>query len=88
MNLDTILTEESLSSPCEKCEGSGKINPPESSNNSPPMTDMWESDGIYQTQCPNCPDCNGTGIKLTPAGKVLKDFIKNVIPRTSSNSVR
>lgn len=73
MNLDTILTKESLYSPCEKCGRSGKIN-------SPAL-----DDSMYSVSHPlganevTCPDCDGMGLKLTPAGEVLQGFIKELI---------
>jgi DnaJ-class molecular chaperone len=58
-----------LYSKCAKCGGSGEYRESTSSRHQ-----------TYTTEGP-CPDCEGYGIKLTEAGKVLSGFVSQLKQR-------
>lgn len=63
------LESKDLYTTCQKCEGTGKYNPPREF-----------SEGLsidYSTR--KCDDCDGKGINLTPTGLIIKDFIKRIL---------
>ena len=60
------LKREDLINDCAVCSGSGMVT--ESSGNS----------HFRHTHTYTCTNCGGQGFSLTPAGKVLADFIRKV----------
>jgi hypothetical protein len=63
------LESKDLYTTCHICKGTGKYNPP-----------LEVSNGLsIEHSRRKCDDCNGKGIKLTPTGLVIEDFIKRIL---------
>ena len=62
------LESKDLYSTCQHCSGTGKYNPPK----------QFSGGLSIERSGGKCDDCNGRGIKLTPTGLVIEEFIKRI----------
>jgi DnaJ-class molecular chaperone len=63
------LESKDLYTTCQICNGTGKYNPPR----------QFSERLSIEHSSRKCDDCNGKGIKLTPTGLVIEDFIKRIL---------